>query len=88
MRNIKFKLNEPELKYFHPAGIESTLEVLNAKVDRMNRNVPVYIPIDVDEKESYLVYITNIGLFKKDMNDVNLCIAHVKKRHEKHSKNS
>jgi hypothetical protein len=79
MRKIKFKLNEPEYKYIHPAGVENTLEILNAKVDRMNRNVPIYIPIDMDMKESYMVYITNIGLFKKDIKDVNLCIARVKK---------
>ena len=64
MRNTKFNY-VPELNMKVSAAFERNLENLKKDVNLLERNIPEYIRIEPDVKESVEVFTINIALFRE-----------------------
>src|ERR1035438_598277 len=64
MRNTKFNY-VPEVNMKVSAAFERNLENLKKDVNLLERNIPEYIRIEPDVKESVEVFTINIALFRE-----------------------
>jgi hypothetical protein len=78
MRKIKFNY-APETKLKVLATFERKLEILEMDIDSLKRNIPCYIRIEPDVKESVEVFEINIFHFKEKITRAKSTIALMKK---------